>query len=179
MRLFDRLCETFTRALGLSALAHWNDGPTSQHPLPEEMGLPINVEATESLLPVETISRPRFHNEQTGLPTNVEATESLLPVETISPSRSQTEDMNYFDPNLPTGPIFKPPNSSQNFTCDYSKMTGWKHTAGPGARTQWLEKTNSPDNPYGGVYDIWTDYEKFWPTGTTRQVCELSNERTF
>ena len=143
MKLFDRLCETLTRALGLSALAMpWNDGTTSQHPLSDDLGLSIDTDAKQPPLAIET----------------------------VSPTSSSGEAMSRFDPNLPEGPIFKPPNSSQNFTCNYSAMRGWKHTAAAGARTQWLERTNSPEHPLGGVFDIWTDYDAFWPTGTTRQV---------
>lgn len=145
MKIFDRLYETLTRALGLSALAlPWNDGATSQHPLSEDLGPSITMEIDEAPLAVEKVSSTRFQNE----------------------------DMSDFVPEFSDGPIFKPPNSSPNFTCDYSAMKGWKHTAGPGARTQWLERANSPEHPDGGVFDIWTDYEAFRPIGTIRQVCE-------
>ena len=147
MKLFDRLCETLTSALGLSALGlPWSHDSTSQQLLSEDLEPSVVIEAKEPPLAVET----------------------------LSPTISQKEDMYNFDPGLPKGPIFKPPNSSPDFTCDYSAMRGWKHTAGVGARTQWLERSNSPEYPDGGVFDIWTDYDSFWPTGTTRRVRELS-----
>lgn len=145
MKLFDSICETLTRVLGLSALAlPTNHGTSPQQPLSQDLGLSVTMEAKEPPLAVET----------------------------LSPNKSPNDDMGQVDLELPEGPVFKPPNSSQNFTCDYRSMRGWKHTAGVGARTQWLERTNSPKFPFGGVFDIWTDYEAFWPTGTTRKVCD-------
>ena len=140
MKLFERICETLTRALGLSALVlPWNDGTTSQQPMSEALGQPVTMDDIKIPLSVKGASPNRFQHD---------------------------------DPDLPEGPVFKPPNSSENFTCDYRKMRGWKHTADAGARTQWLETTNSPQYPNGGVFDIWTDYDSFWPTGTVRKVCE-------
>ena len=75
----------------------------------------------------------------------MEVSEPPLGAETVSPTRSQGEDVFHFNPQLPEGPIFKPPNSSPDFICNYSAIRGWKHTAGPGARTQWLKKTNTPN----------------------------------
>lgn len=72
--------------------------------------------------------------------------------------------------DLPKGPRFKPPNAGDNFFCDYSSMKGWQHTASSGSRTSWLEKPISADDPTGGIYDILTDYDEYWPTGAVRKV---------
>ena len=141
MKLFERVCETLTRALSLSVLAlPSTHGKTSQQPMHEALGQLGTMNDMEASLSVKGASRHRLQHHD--------------------------------DPDLPEGPIFKPPNSSENFTCDYRKMRGWKHTAVAGARTQWLETANSRQYPNGGVFDIWTDYDAFWPTGTIRKVCE-------
>ena len=74
---------------------------------------------------------------------------------------------------LPKGPVFSPPNSSPGFQCDYSAMEGWRHTAAAGSRSNWLEKTSSNDDPTAGIYNIFTDYERFTPKGITREVRAL------
>ena len=73
---------------------------------------------------------------------------------------------------LGNGPIFSPPNSSPGFTCDYSAMKGWRHTASSRSRNQWLE------NPNGGIYNIFTDYESSSPEGITRKVYHLLSPRS-
>ena len=79
------------------------------------------------------------------------------------------------DQALGAGPIFKPPNSSPGFACDYSAMKGWRHTAGIGARTQWLSHSIDADYPMGGVYDIFTNYDLYTPIGVKRHVSIISN----
>lgn len=75
---------------------------------------------------------------------------------------------------LPKGPRFQPPNASPGFVCDYSAMKGWRHTASAGSRTSWLEKPISAGDPTGGIYDILTDYDEYWPTGIVRKVRKSS-----
>ena len=68
------------------------------------------------------------------------------------------------DAGLPRGPKFKLPNSQ--ITCDYSAMKGYKFVGGSqtGPVGSWLEP---PDDKHR-AYNIYTDYEKHTPQGTTR-----------
>ena len=138
MKLFESICETVTRALGLSAFSTWSHEGLSQHALP-----------TPGI-------------QGAALPTR---NGPPLAVETVSntePGKSRVK--------LPKGPVFSPPNSSPGFKCDYSAMEGWRHTAAAGSRTNWLEKTISDDDPTGGIYNIFTDYDHFTPKGIIREV---------
>jgi hypothetical protein len=66
--------------------------------------------------------------------------------------------------NDPPGPIFVPPGSgNDNFTCDYSSMSGFRACSTPEDRTCWLT------NDAGTTFDINTDYESVWPQGVVRQ----------
>lgn len=71
-------------------------------------------------------------------------------------------------------PVFVPPTSPEDpkstFKCDYSAMGNqWVPCSSPEDRKCWLA------GPAGDRFDINTDYEKRWPTGITRKVCNLSN----
>ena len=68
-------------------------------------------------------------------------------------------------------PVFFPPSGPEdpksNFRCDYSAMGNqWVNCSSATDRKCWLA------GPAGQRFDINTDYEKFWPNGTTRKVCE-------
>ena len=65
---------------------------------------------------------------------------------------------------LASGPVFTPPSAhpGSDFTCDYSRMTGWKACTSSSDRGCWL------NNPDGRQYNISTDYEVNGPTGITR-----------
>jgi FtsP/CotA-like multicopper oxidase with cupredoxin domain len=80
-----------------------------------------------------------------------------------------SEDFAFSKGQTKKGPVFHPPNGSPGFKCDYSRMMGWTHSADSGARTQWLSHSADEDYPYGGTYDIHTDYDHFAPTGITRK----------
>ena len=100
------------------------------------------------------------------------ANDDFAVVETSAPSILIAESATAT--GLPDGPRFKPPNAGDNFYCDYTKMKGWRHTANSGSRTSWLEKPISADDPTGGIYDILTDYDEYWPEGTIRKVQDMS-----
>ena len=141
MKLFESICETITRALGLSAFSIWSHEDLSQGALP--------TPATQG------VAFPTSN----GPPLAVET------IPSVGPGKSEAK--------LPKGPVFSPPNSSPGFKCDYSAMEGWRHTAAAGSRTNWLEKTISDDDPTGGIYNIFTDYDYFTPKGITREVRAL------
>lgn len=68
-------------------------------------------------------------------------------------------------------PIFLPPthpeDPSKEIKCDYSAMGNqWVPCSSPKDRKCWLA------GPAGDRFDINTDYEKRWPNGITRKVCE-------
>ena len=101
-----------------------------------------------------------------------EAFTSLLGLATISPwqdslSQQPLGSINLLEglplANGPKGPEFSPPNSSLGFMCRYPSMVGWKHSNDPDKRSSWLHKENSDE-----VYDIFTDFDKKWPTGIKR-----------
>lgn len=100
-----------------------------------------------------------------ALPTSNGPPFAVETVPSVGPGKSEVK--------LPKGPVFSPPNSSPGFKCDYSAMKGWRHTAAAGSRTNWLEKPISDDDPTGGIYNIFTDYDHFTPKGITREVCSL------
>jgi hypothetical protein len=132
MKLFERLCEVVTSALGLSKVSLWgqhnqysimgDEPPLSTHldtPIANDAGL---VSDTEPHIPVA---------HDAGL---------LNYMDTLT--SSQESD---------AGPIFKPPNASPGFLCVYSAMKGWRHTGGIGARTQWLSHPIDAEHPMGGL----------------------------
>ena len=101
-----------------------------------------------------------------------EAFTSLLGLATISPWQDSLSQQplggNLVPEGLPLavrpkGPEFSPPNSSAGFVCSYPSMVGWKHSNDPNKRSSWLQKEN-PDE----VFDIFTDFDKKWPTGVKR-----------
>ena len=141
MKFFDRICETLTRALGLTALSPWANDGGFQRPLQTPV-------IQEALFPTSN-----------GPPLAAETLQSTHPWRP--------------KPKLPPGLVFSPPNSSPGFTCNYSAMRGWKHTAASGNRISWLEKSISKDDPTGGIYNIFTDYDQYSPIGITRKVCRL------
>ena len=73
----------------------------------------------------------------------------------------------------PKGPEFSPPNSSLGFKCRYPSMVGWKHSNDPNKRSSWLHKENSDE-----VYDIFTDFDKKWPTGIKRTYHLTASQMT-
>ena len=67
--------------------------------------------------------------------------------------------------SLANGPKFTPPSAhpGSDFTCDYSRMTGWQACTSSGNRACWLTNGN------GKQYNISTDYESDGPVGINRQ----------
>lgn len=147
MKFIEGLCEAVTRALGLSALSPWEH---SQQPVG-----PSHVDeahhALQTLFPADR------------LPANLQAEGVALPYEKLPGGQT---------PPIPLapGPKFGPPNASPGFSCDYSAMKGWKHTAGNLDRNSWLEKPIGDDDSSGGIYNIFTNYDRFVPIGSTRKV---------
>lgn len=68
-------------------------------------------------------------------------------------------------PEIKPGPVFRPPGTPaySSFRCDYSAMKGWEACSTDLDRECWLRRKSD-----GKRYDIFTDYETEWPTGTTR-----------
>ena len=145
MGFFNSLCETLTGALGLSTVSQWGATPPQQ---PLALDVVRNVRSPSGGH-VPSLKAPKRDNDVI-----------------------YSEDYVYSNRHhgAPAGPIFHPPNASPNFKCNYSAMRGWKHSASSGSRTQWLSHAADSDFPYGGTYDIDTDYNKFAPTGITRKV---------
>jgi hypothetical protein len=69
----------------------------------------------------------------------------------------------------PHGPKFRPPSapSWSDIQCDYSAMRGYSLCSTDGDRSCWLKDTNNETNHH---YNLFTNYEKDWPIGTTRKV---------
>ncbi|KAI9795000.1 MAG: hypothetical protein M1816_000020 [Peltula sp. TS41687] len=144
MGIFENICQTLTRALGLSALSPWGES-TPQQPLPMDIApAPAVHFPSEAHLP--RLKVPKREND-------------VIYSEDYVYSNAQTEP----------GPIFHPPNASPGFNCDYSRMKGWSHSADSGARTNWLSHSADDDFPYGGTYDIHTNWGKYAPTGIVRK----------
>jgi hypothetical protein len=64
------------------------------------------------------------------------------------------------------GPVFRPPGTPEDspFQCDYSaSMPDWEPCSTPTNRKCWLRQKSDWKQ-----FDIYTDYEKFTPNGTTR-----------
>lgn len=153
MKFIEGLCEAVTRALGLSAFSPWSH---SQQP--------VGPSQTEDAhISLQTL----FPNSQDRLPGHLQDEGITLPYEKLPgvplPRRP-----------LPPGPKFGPPNASPGFTCDYSAMRGWKHTASGINRNLWLEKPIGDDDSSGGIYNIFTNYDRFVPVGITRKVGSAS-----
>lgn len=143
MGFFESFCKTLTGALGLSALSQWGEIP-EQQPLSMDVAPGVRFPSDAHLPRLKVPKRPN----------------DVIFSEDYHHSERQTEP----------GPIFHPPNASPGFDCDYSAMKGWRHSADAGARTQWLSHSADDDFPYGGTYDINTDWGKYAPTGITRKV---------
>ena len=165
MKFFQRLCEVVTSALGFSQLSQWDNH--------DQVSIFSNdavaaVDAADSHRPSGQDRGPTFHNfhpapgQDAGL---VNYMDKLFPADH---DLDQVDRTGILDSDA--GPIFKPPNASPGFVCDYSAMKGWKHAGGVGARGLWLSRPNDAKNPFGGVYDIFTDYDDYAPVGITRKV---------
>ncbi len=149
MRFIEGLCETLTRALGLLTLSPWNQDTGLQQPVgPSQVRQPS--QSLETLFPV-----PEPYNPQEG---GISLQYEKLPVG--KPPHVI----------LPDGPIFAPPNARPGFVCDYTAMKGWRHTATAASRTAWLEKPIGDEDATGGIYNIFTNYDRFAPIGIVRKV---------
>ena len=154
MRFFDSVCETITRALGLATLSPWEpEAPQSPLQTPSIKGRPAPP-PLKNVAPGGTIDG--------GHPAEYVYWGTDAPGKTVH--------INSGPANQPDGPIFKPPSSAEGFVCDYSNMKGWKHVGNADTRGAWLEKPISPDDDTGGIYDVLTDNDHYWPTGVTRKV---------
>ena len=206
MKFIQALCESVTRALGLSTLSGYDD-QTSLHKPVDAVGSarhPVNHIKGHHVL--------KGKAQQTSAPKARLAgpSESL---HTLFPDRSHSETLNSLFPDrsrkisgphggqredevslqreklpgfphepedestLPPGPKFKPPNATPGFYCDYSAMRGWRHAAGGASKTAWLEKPIMDSDTTGGVYNIFTNYDQYAPIGTTRKVCTCNTIR--
>ena len=146
MKFIEGICEAVTRALGLSTLSPWGHNQQPVGPSPVE----DSIHHLQTLFP----STPSKASEDGGFLGAYEK----LPVGK-EPAIA-----------LPPGPVFAPPNASPGFTCNYTKMKGWRHTGGSGQRNNWLEKSIGDDDSDGGLYNIFTNYDRFVPVGITRKV---------
>lgn len=158
MKFFESLCESLTRALGLTAFTQWQDDASTQQPVGPHYGL-----------------KP-IHGKET-LRADIKPPQ---PLQTLFPSSEDEIEQDlgvgiYSHDDLPPGPIFAPPNAPAGFVCDYSAMRGWRHTAGSGMRTAWLEKPIMDSDATGGIYNIFTNYDQYAPIGTHRKVSTLLN----
>ncbi|KAG8531800.1 uncharacterized protein KY384_003436 [Bacidia gigantensis] len=173
MKLLDSVCETLTRALGLSSLSPWGHDANNQQavgPIIHNVGPGAGAKSSKAGHTNTNYYEPRLpgmegYKLENKVLDKVEAkatTQQIVDQTRLNVGRPPPEV-------LPPGPIFAPPNSNMDFICDYSAMRGWKHTAGPGKRNQWLEKPISESSPEGGVFDIFTDYDRFAPIGVTRK----------
>lgn len=209
MKFVQALCETVTRALGLSAFSPW-DQDTAQQPVgpvptfhdikfkgPETIrggahGTPVfethlgqPTQALHTLFPQKPQRQRedpfkddpfRAQTDRHGAPGGIRG--SSLQAQRLPGWHDQdghhhkeaVED----DSHLPPGPIFAPPNGQSGFVCDYSAMRGWRHAAGSSNRNGWIEKPIMDSDSTGGVYNIFTNYDQYAPTGITRQVREFS-----
>lgn len=170
MKFFQRLCEAVTSALGLSKLSEW--GQHDQHSIFGDDAVPSMDMNIPSVQEARSSPKMEYHAapaQDAGL---INKMTTLFPagmdvdlVHTLPPSAFPGDE---------PGPIFKPPNASPGFLCDYSAMKGWKHAGGVGARGLWLNHPNDAKYPFGGVYDIFTDYDDFSPIGITRKASTVS-----
>lgn len=172
MKFVQALCETITGALGLTAFSPWGEGRdagSQPFPIRGQHTLRGGVEPQPTRPPVTNQAQP------------VKALHTLFPEKYRKAPHGGEREMAMInqklpnggedaDPNLPPGPIFAPPNASPNFVCNYSAMRGWRHSAGNGARHEWLEKPIMDTDSTGGIYNIFTNYDQYAPIGTTRSV---------
>ncbi|KAF7504966.1 hypothetical protein GJ744_001547 [Endocarpon pusillum] len=148
MRFIESLCETLTRALGLLSLSPWNQDTRLQQPVGPSQ-VQESPQALETLFP----STKPFNSQEGG----------------ISLQYEKLPGAKHPKVALPDGPIFAPPNASPGFVCNYTAMKGWRHTGGVGMRGAWLEKPIGDDDDTGGIYNIFTNYDRFAPIGTVRK----------
>jgi hypothetical protein len=75
-----------------------------------------------------------------------------------------------FDPHTPQAVDENVlPGASTGFQCHYPSLLGWELCNGPNSRGCWLRDTYSAQ-PIFSQFDIYTDYENYWPPGITREV---------
>lgn len=167
MRLFDSFCEALTRALGLSTLTSFEPKAPSQTPLVRGRPLQADrVSVDRGDLGADVITgrgypkNPVYWGEDAPPPEDADLEANALPQARRKKSG-------------PPGPKFAPPSASKGFVCDYSAMSGWKHVGNADARGIWLEKPIDPSDDTGGIYDVFTDFDFYWPTGVTRKVTNL------
>lgn len=170
MKFFERLCEVVTSALGLSKFSQWD-----QHDQVSIFGNDA-VSSMDNPLPSVHEAAPATNNEYHSAP--VQDAGLINHMDTLFPASMDPDLVDrtgWFEDD--NGPIFKPPNGSPGFLCDYTAMKGWKHAGGVGARGMWLSHPNDAKHPFGGVYDIFTNYDDFAPVGITRKVCVVLNDK--
>lgn len=170
MKFFQRLCEAVTSALGLSKLSQW--GQNDQHSILGDEAVPsmdMNIPSVQDASPSSNMEYQAAPAQDAGL---------VNYMDTLFPAGQDIDLVHELNaeafPGTEPGPIFKPPNASPGFVCDYSAMKGWKHAGGVGARGLWLNHPNDAKYPFGGVYDIFTDYDDYAPIGITRKVSTVS-----
>lgn len=172
MKFIDSLCETVTRALGLSALASWDNGASVNQPLgPHGVLKPVQDQHQFQARPT---APPALHTLFPSKPKKAAKDDFQIygKSEKEASLRAQKLDAGSVeDADLPPGPVFHPPNASPDFLCDYTRMRGWRHTGSVGQRNQWLEKPIMDSDNTGGIYNIFTNYDQYSPLGTTRKVC--------
>jgi len=107
-------------------------------------------------------------------------TARVLNLATISPFRNGIQQVP-LQSDLSTaggGPIFRPPptlgDDGTNFTCDYSRMKGWRACSTKADRSCWLENPTTEER-----FDINTDYEARAPVGVLRQYTVTVENGTF
>ena len=187
MKFLQALCETVTRALGLSTLAGYDADEALETPIgryehiarikgahvlkndvkahrtlaPEQTHLAQPTQALHTLFPKNDAFRTSQYSAPDGGERELFHTQEKLPG---FPNEPEDES------KLPPGPVFKPPNASPGFYCDYSAMRGWKHAAGGASKTAWLEKPIMDSDSTGGIYNIFTNYDQYAPIGTLRKV---------
>ena len=166
MKFFDRLGEILTRALGLTSLSPWTDEPSSQRPLA--------LADVGELYPI--VDTPPMTQAVPAVSTST-IDEPSVAVGTQPTHIAKVVNIKNNDDNVPNGPVFAPPNSSPGFVCDYSAMKGWRHAGSSGSRTSWLEKPISENDPTGGVFNIFTNYEAYHPIGITRRVRRIARSK--
>lgn len=171
MKFFQRLCEAVTSALGLSKLSQW--GQHDQHSIFGNDAVPSmdnNLPSVHDTSPHPNVDYQAAPAQDAGL---INRYGGLFPAgQDIDLVHTLPPDV---FPGDEPGPIFQPPNASPGFLCDYSAMKGWKHAGGVGARALWLNHFNDAKHPFGGVYDIFTDYDDFAPIGITRKASTFWN----